>query len=171
VAVTAPVDPEAAYTSVVPDRVQLMGTLRSYDSVQIVSDQLQKGGYTSKSSQITKPKMRHYPPFRTDTLDIDGYKHLGQAGHLTLEFFNDRLYQAYFIPDKPAAYLALLRKSGVPLKREESSRSVLTQGNLHMESNIDFASSDVGMQMHSNPYIYWRDERLFNQFKDWGPLP
>lgn len=163
-------DPATPYTSVAKDPVALMDKLRSYSSVQAVTEQLQRGGYTWKADNLVKPGRRNYPPYRTDTLTIAGYRHLGQEGQLTLEFFNDRLYETNFAPANAESYLRILRKQGVPLRREESGRSQMTQGALHVETNIDFAVSDVGRQLHITPYIYWRDLRLMQQLKDWGPL-
>lgn len=161
----------APYTAIAKDPVALMNGMRSYSSVQTVTALLLQHGYTWKAEQIARPSRRTYPPYRTDTLTVANYRHLGEEGTLTLEFFNDRLYETSFVPVRAGKYLQLLRNQGVPLRRRESGRSELTQGNLSMETNIDFATSDVGTAMHLAPYLFWRDARLMQQLRDWGPLP
>jgi hypothetical protein len=165
-----PMDPVERYTYVEKERVPLIDPLTSFDGVQAVQSRLQKGGYKYELSQNEKPKSSRYPPYRTDTIVVTGYKHMNQEGELTLEFFNDRLYEAEFTPKKASDYLAQLRKSGVPLKREEVGKSEFTQGNLRVATNIDFASSDVGKSLRTEPYVIWQDLRLVKQIKDWGPI-
>ena len=164
-------DPADRYTEVESARVNLINPLRSYASVEAVQDVLGQAGYTAQVSTIKKklPNDR-YPPYRNDTLVIAAYKDAGFAGTLTLEFFNDRLYQAHFVPAQPADYLRWLRNQGLSLPQKRTGRSSLTRGDLRVTTNIDFASSDVGRIMQTTPYVLWEDTRLTQQMKDWGPV-
>jgi hypothetical protein len=164
-------DPAAAYTAVAAERVAFMGALRSYDSVAAVQAWLGQGGYASELSTIErKPQGRRYPPYRNDTLVTARYRHGEYEGRLTLEFFNDRLYQAYFVPAQPAEYLRWLRSRGLALPVRRTGRSSLTQGHLRITTNIDFASSDVGRAMLATPFVMWEDLRLVQQMQAWGPV-
>jgi hypothetical protein len=165
-------DPKAAYTQVEAQRVRMMDALRSYDSVATLQAQLAQGGYAAELATIErKPPSYRYPPYRNDTLTVAKYRHEAYEGRLTLEFFNDRLYQAYFVPAQPADYLRWLRGRGVALPVKRTGRSSLTQGQLRITTNIDFASSEVGRAMPSSPFVLWEDLRLVQQMQDWGPVP
>lgn len=164
-------DPAARYTQVEATRVSLINGLRSYDSVETIRAALEKAGYTVDASVIEKkPRGGRYPPYRNDTLVVTTYRHADFEGKLTLEFFNDRLYQTYFLPAKAADYLRWLRARGVALPVKRAGRSNITQGPLLISTNIDFASSDVGSAMRATPFVFWEDTRLTQQMKDWGPL-
>ncbi len=159
----------ARYTAVESKRVNLM-TQHSYDSVAAVTANLQKGGFKAEQfTQQRKPR-GNYPPHRIDTLEIAGYKHLGSEGKLKLEFFNDRLYESYFEPQKAGDYLYKLRKQ-TTLKRDARGQVEHRQGNLRISSNIDLAESEVGKALKVKPYILWQDLRLTQQMKEWGPVP
>ncbi|MGH8561891.1 MAG: hypothetical protein ACRES4_08005, partial [Nevskiales bacterium] len=122
----APVaDPGARYTQVESERVSLINGLRSYDSVETLRALLEKAGYAVNASTIEKPSDDRYPPYRNDTLVVSSYKHGEFEGKLTLEFFNDRLYQSYFEPAKGADYLGWLRTQGVTLPVKRTGRSSL----------------------------------------------
>jgi hypothetical protein len=160
----------ARYTEVESARVSLINGLRSYDSVETLRALLEKTNYSIDASTIERPSNSRYPPFRTDTLVIANYRHAEFEGKLTLEFFNDRLYQTYFEPAKAADYLRWLRGRGVALPVKRTGRSSLTQGHLLISTNIDFASSDVGAVMRAKPFAFWEDTRLQQQLKEWGPV-
>ncbi len=163
-----PPDPMARYTQVEDQRVSLM-TQRSYDSLAAVQAALQQAGFTAELSTNERRARSSYPPHRVDTLSITEYKHLGSTGKLKLEFFNDRLYEAYFEPVEGGAYLRKLRKQ-TPLKREPQGRTEVVKGDLRIATNIDLAESDVGKALRVAPYILWQDLRLTQQLKDWGPV-
>lgn len=158
----------AGYTQVEEKRVTLM-TQNSYDSVAAVTEALQKAGYTGELSTQERKSRSNYPPHRVDVLQIAEYKHLGSAGKLKLEFFNDRLYEVYFEPAQAGEYLYKLRKK-TRLKRNESGRTEHVQGHLRIASNIDLAESYVGKALKVSPFILWQDLRLTQQMKDWGPI-
>ena len=146
----------------------MIDPLKSYESVEAIEARL--SDYSLDRSHVAKPRNPRYPPYRTDTVVVKDFKHLDQPGELTLEFFNDRLYEAEFRPEDPQKYLALLRKKGLPLKRESVGKSEFTSGHLRVATNIDFATSDVGKSLHTQPYVIWQDLRLVAQLREWGPI-
>jgi hypothetical protein len=157
----------ARYTQVETERVQFMNTLRSYDSVASIRTALIDAGYKTDFSVIErKRRSDRDPPFRNDTLNVQEFRHGEFAGRLRLEFFNDRLFQAEFVPAEPAGYLAWLRSRGLKLPVKRVGLTTMTTGYLRVGSNIDFASSDVGRTMGSEPFVRWEDTRLTQQFQD-----
>jgi hypothetical protein len=164
-------DPAARYTQVEAERVRFMDALRSYDSVETVAASLNQAGYKTEKSVIERKRpSNRYPPFRNDTLKVQGYKHASHEGVLTLEFFNDRLYQAYFVPAQPADYLGWLRSRGLKLPLKRTGFSTLSQGNLKVTTSIDFATSEVGRSMGGAAFVRWEDTRLAQQVQEWGPV-
>lgn len=165
-------DPMERYTAVESTRVNLISALRSYESVEAVQALLSKSGHAAQLSTIQRkiPNNR-YPPYRNDTLVVSAYKDASFTGTLTLEFFNDRLYQAHFVPAQPPEYLRWQRNQGLSLPEKRTGRSSITRGHLRVTTNIDFASSEVGKMMQTAPYMLWEDTRLVQQMSDWGPVP
>lgn len=157
----------ARFTQVEEKRITLM-TQRSYENVATVTQALQKSGYTPQLTTQERKRRSNYPPHRVDTLEIAEFKHLDGSGKLKLEFFNDRLYEAYFLPEKAGDYMYRLRKQ-TKLKRNDSGRTEHVQGHLRIASNIDLAESEVGRTLKIEPFILWQDLRLTRQMKEWGP--
>lgn len=165
-------DPAAPYTAVEATRVELINGLRSYENLESIQGTLTQQGFASELSTISKDTQGgRYPPYRSDTLLIAKYQHAGIEGRLTLEFFNDRLYQSHFVPLQPAEYLQWLRTHGTPLPTKRTGRSALTLGDLEIVTNIDFAVTEVGSLMGTKPYVQWTDARLSTQMRNWGPIP
>jgi hypothetical protein len=165
-------DPAAPYTAVETTRVELINGLRSYESLESIQATLAQGNFASELSTINKDTQGgRYPPYRSDTLVIAKYQHAGIEGRLTLEFFNDRLYQSHFAPQQPTEYLRWLRAHGTPLPIKRTGRSSLTRGDLEVTTNIDFAVTEVGSLMGTKPYVQWTDTRLSIQMRNWGPIP
>src|SRR6185503_19156382 len=102
-----------------------------------------------------------------DTIVADAYPHLGVEGRLTLEFFNDRLYEASFVPSEIATYAENLHKADKRLKKDRMGRSEQIAGPLRVATNVDFAATDVGMNLQTKPYVIWQDLRLVQQLDDW----
>ncbi len=164
-------DPAAPYMAVEATRVELINSLHSYDNLESIQSLLAGAGHAAELSTIEKDTQGgRYPPYRSDTLVIKTYQHAGVEGVLTLEFFNDRLYQSHFIPKQPTQYLEWLRTHGLPLPMKRTGRSKLTLGDLEVATNIDFAVSEVGAMMNTTPYVQWTDTRLSQQMRNWGPI-
>lgn len=161
-------DPTARYTAVESERVTLLESFRSYEKLETIQGALQEAGFDSAVDTIERTRRRaDEPPFRNDTLTVNGYTHGDHEGKLTLEFFNDRLYQAVFSPKADAdKYLDWLRGRGLKLPVKRVGQARLTEGHLRVNSNIDFASSDVGRAMNTEPFVRWEDVRLVEQLQE-----
>jgi hypothetical protein len=155
------------FTAMVEDPVPMLDGLRSYESVGAASARLDaaKVQYTLAPVR-TKPSAK-YPPRHRDTLTAAKYVHLGVEGKLTLEFFNDRLYEATFEPSDPDLYAEALHKADTRLKRDRNGRAETVVGHLRVASNVDFANTEVGRNLNTRPYVIWQDRRLVELLDEW----
>lgn len=151
----------------VADPVAFLDGLKSYDSLASVREKLDaaKVVYTVKASR--PPASRKYPPRDRDTLVAAAYHHLGSEGELTLEFFNDRLYEATFVPGYPDDYAPKLTATEPRLKADRNGRAERTVGNLRLASNVVFAATDVGRSLQTRPFVIWQDQRLTTLLDEW----
>lgn len=158
-------DPQ--YTRTEVERVPLMDAFQSYDSIATVTQRLQAAGMQWKTEQSHLPPVPGRAPYDFDTLTVEGPKHLGSAGTLVLEFFNDRLYSVTFKPADARAYRAHMHRQHLGLQRTHVSVWESTEGNLRISSNADFAVSDEGRQLDTGLFVTWEDLRLTTQIKRW----
>lgn len=101
------------------------------------------------------------------TLTVEGYPHLGTAGVLVLEFFNDRLMEVDFRPDDPSRYTARLHREYPLLKRGRTGHAEWRTSMLRIWSTVDLAKSKVGRTLGSEGVVLWQDLRLIQQRDDW----
>lgn len=147
---------------------------RSYASIAQVETRLRAAGHTDWLHDTRHAKASSdYPPYDFDSLEVAGYRHLDVPGVLTLQFFNDRLFQVEFVPTDPEAYV---RRMGVlKLRSSRNARAERVSGNLRIASSVGLAVSKVGQHLRSEPYVIWQDLRLIRQRDEWdlhfGTLP
>ena len=79
---------------------------------------------------------------------------LKQPGQLQLTFFNNRLMQVAFYPEKLDEYVAALRASGVDIITGQE----LISGHVTIWIGSDFDNI---------PYVGWADDRLRKQQRRW----
>jgi hypothetical protein len=157
----------SAYLRVEEPRVTLIDSFRSYDSQQQVARQLQAAGLAWSVERLHVEGTDDYPPYKLDTFIVPAYQHLGHAGRLKLEFFNDRLWSATFAPREADAYLARLQRNGVQLRKTAVSVWERQDVNLRIASNIIYATSNMGRTLGTEPYVGWEDLRLSAQSRQW----
>ena len=155
------------FTARVSDPVPFIEGLNSYDTVEKVKARLDAAKVQSILTTAHPAPNSKYPPHDRDTLVAGTFPHLGVDGKLTLEFFNDRLYEATFIPSEPDTYAGKLHAADQRLKRQKSGRMDITEGALRIASNVDFAATDVGRNLQTKPYVIWQDTRLVDLLDDW----
>jgi hypothetical protein len=166
--------PDSALYTRVAVGVPMMGAFRSYENLDTVAGALESAGYGQWTVQRRRAEdSPRYPPYALDTVKVPGYKHMGNEGALTLWFFNDRLFEAEFVPQDPEAYVHQVRKMGLP--RDANARAERTDGNLRIASTLELAISPVGRQLRSEPFVIWQDLRLIREREDWdqkfGAIP
>lgn len=158
-------------------RVRLIDSFDSFDSVDNVSAALGAAGYTWTRQKNHRQPDPDFPPRDLDTLEVEGFKHLGFTGALTLKFFNDRLYEAEYVPQAKTldAYAAALNKAETRFKRDRVGKVEFNDNTLRIASNVDLARSAVGQSLHTTPYVLWQDLRLIRQRNQWdhdfGSIP
>ena len=158
---------KAKFTAVVADPAAMIAPLKSYDSVGHVREVLdaQKVKYTV--TPVRPKSTSKYPPRDTDTIVASGFTQLGVQGQLTLEFFNDRLFEATFVPSDLKDYVGALHASDPRLKREKDGRTEIKAGTLRIATNVDFASTDTGRNLRTKPYVLWQELRLKELLDEW----
>jgi hypothetical protein len=123
--------------------------------------------HTPDRSASHKPPSKRYPSRDLDTLAVSFYRHLDQKGHLTLEFFNNRLYEARFAPIDVKAYVPRLRRAEPALKRDRIGKAELVRGSQRIVANVELANTKVGRELNTQPYVIWQDLRLKQQLAQW----
>jgi hypothetical protein len=154
------------FTAIAADPVVLLDDLKSYDTLASVRERLDSAKAVYTTAAAHPKRSGKYPPRDRDTI-TGTYSHLGVPGQLTLEFFNDRLYEATFVPAEPAPYAEKLHKIDKRLKKDRNGRAEQVTGNLRVASNVDFATTDVGKSLQTKPYVIWQDLRLVEQLDEW----
>lgn len=155
------------FTEVVADPVAFLDGMRSYASVESVRAALDAAKVQYTVAAVRPKASGKYPPRDRDTIVAGLYKHLGVEGQLTLEFFNDRLYEATFVPSEVDVYADKLHNSDKRLKRDRNGRAERVVGNLRVASNVAFADTDVGRSLQTKPYVIWQDSRLVQLLDEW----
>lgn len=156
------------FTDRAADGVAMADLFLSYESIADVSAKLDYDHLPAERTSSHKPPSRSYPPRDLDTLEVRAFTHLGQSGQLTLEFFNDRLYETRFAPeDLRDDYAKSLHDADAELKRDVTGNIDVTRGSLRVTSNVDLASSKVGRALHTRAFVIWQDLRLKQQLKLW----
>jgi hypothetical protein len=157
----------ARFTEVAADPVDMIPPLKSYQSVGAVREALdaQQAKYTV--APVCPADSSKHPPRDTTTIAVPTFSHLGERGELTLEFFNDRLYEATFVPKELDDYLPKLHGADKRIKRERSGRTEVVIGSLRLATNVDFASTDTGRSLQTKPFVIWQDLRIKEQLDEW----
>jgi len=157
----------ARFTEVAADPVVMIPPLKSYDAVGAVREALdaQKVKYTV--APVCPAESSKQPPRNTTTIVAEAFVHLGVPGELTLEFFNDRLFEATYVPSELDDYLEKLHASDKRIKRERTGRTEVVIGNLRLATNVDFASTDTGRSLQTKPFVIWQDLRIKGQLDEW----
>jgi len=158
---------KARFTDVAADPVVFLDGLKSYESVDAVRSRLDTAKIVYTVTPVRPKASSKYPPRDRDTLVIGAYKHLKIEGQLTLEFFNDRLYEATFVPSELPEYVEKLHVADKRLKRDRNGRAEQVIGHLRVASNVDFANTDVGRSLQTKPYVIWQDLRLVQLLDEW----
>ena len=158
---------KSKFTEVASDPVPMIAPLKSYDSVGTVRAALDAAKVTYTLTPVRPAASSKYPPRDSDTIVASAFAHLGVPGQLRLEFFNDRLYEATFVPSELDDYVDKLHASDKRITRERSGRTEVVAGSLRLATNVDFASTDVGRSLQTKPFVIWQDLRLKAQLEDW----
>ena len=158
---------KARFTEVAADPVTFLDSLKSYETVESVRARFDAAKLQYNVTPVRPAPSSKYPPRDRDTIVAGTYVHLGVPGQLTLEFFNDRLYEATFVPSEIDTYSDKLHKADKRLKQDRNGRAERIVGNLRVASNVAFANTDVGRSLQTKPYVIWQDLRLVKLLDEW----
>jgi hypothetical protein len=157
----------AEFTGSVDDPVRLVAAFKSYASVDSVVFELERAGFMPITEVSSARPRAGVPPRDLTTVTVSQFRHWNVVGKLTLQFFNDRLYQSEFEPEDSATYAKAQHRELPQVKSERSGRSVWIGGNLRIASSLDLAVSEVGRKLRSRPFLLWQDLRLVRQRDEW----
>lgn len=155
------------FTEAAPDPVDFFGGLSSYQSVDKARGILESAKLKITATSEHSPRNPKYPPRDLDTIEVEKYVMLEVPGHLTLEFLNNHLYEATFVPSDPGKFAENLHASDPRLPRQRNNRINYEEGALSITGNVDFAATDVGQNLKTKPFIIWRDTRLVDLRDEW----
>lgn len=157
-----------AYTGVFAEPIVLLAPFASFDDLASIEQRLREAGLRWRTTRIDRPGSPERPPGSLTTVIVEDFSHLDVRGRLRLELFNDRLYEAEFVPADPEAYAPRLAAAleAAPRPRD-NGRIELDRGALHVFSTVHLALAAVGRDAGITPRVIWRDRRLYAQLQDW----
>lgn len=166
--------PDSAQYTRVAVGVTLGDRFRSYEDVQSVTASLSSSGFDEWTTSSRRAvASSSYPPYGFDTIKVENYKHLDAKGRLTLQFFNNRLFEVEFVPMDAELYARKLRVLDLP--RDANARAEKVTGNLRVASTVGLAVTPVGKQLGTEPFVIWQDLRLLQERDRWdekfGAIP
>lgn len=126
----------------------------SYASIQEVTAKLPKDLEVAVVASTSLAQNASQPPYKMHTISVAPYEHLNHLGTLQLIFFNDRLVQSAFYPEKFKTYISALEKTGLML---ELGTEAVRGNTLIWQGKDDDQYRFVG----------WADKRLRQQQQRW----
>jgi hypothetical protein len=143
-----------SFTEIEKDRAPLIAGLESYASREEVMSKFPRDTEIKVVEDIARNKKDSQPPHRVYAVKLMSYEHLKKPGQLLLTFFNDRLMQIAFYPEKFDEFVAALRASGVDVKTGT-------------ELIVGHTTIWLGSDYDNKPYVGWADDRLRAQQRRW----
>lgn len=143
-----------SFTEIESPRAPLFPGYESYASREEVIPKLPRHAEKRVVDETSLVNDGAKPPYRIYTLRIAPYAHLNQLGALVITFYNDRLLQTAFYPEKLDAYVAALKKSGTEVRFGRE----LIRGHTTIWIGTDFDNKQ---------YVGWADKRLREQQRRW----
>lgn len=143
-----------SFTEVESARTALISGFESYASLKEVTAKLSKDVEVKTVVDSSLAKSSSQPPYKVHTLSVTPFEHLHYPGKLLLTFYNDRLEQSAFYPEKVDSYITALEKTGLVLK----PGSEVVQGNTVIWD---------GKDADQNRFVGWADKRLREQQRRW----
>jgi hypothetical protein len=143
-----------SFTEVESVRSPLFPGYDSYASVEEVTPKLPLQAEKKVVEETSLAKDASKPSYRIYTLRIAPYTHLDQSGALFITFYNNRLLQTAFYPEKLDEYVAALKKSGTGVRFGQE----LVRGHTTIWIGTDFDNKH---------YVGWADKRLREQQRRW----
>jgi hypothetical protein len=143
-----------SFTEVEKARSPLFPGFESYASREEVMPKLPPEVEIKVVEEISLSKGNSTPPYRVYVVSVSPFKHLEQPGKLVITFYNNRLLQTAFYPEKLDVYVRALQGSGVPVAFAH-------------ELAKDHTVIWIGRDFDNEEYVGWADKRLRGQQRRW----
>ncbi|MGH7874566.1 MAG: hypothetical protein ACREQO_20420 [Candidatus Binatia bacterium] len=143
-----------SFTEVESARTPLISGFESYASREEVMAKLSPKMEVKVVNDTSLAKTDSQPPYRLYTASLSPFDHLKHRGKLQLTFYNNRLEQCMFYPDKLDSYMRTLEQTGLRLGLGREA----VRGN-----TVIWAGTDEDQ----NKYVGWADKRLRDQQRRW----
>lgn len=142
------------YTEIEQARAPLFSGFESYASVTQVKSKLPAEAAIKVVEETALGKPPVTPPYRIYSISVSPYRHLEKPGKLVITFYNERLMQTAFYPEKLDEYVQALRRAGTGLGFGQE----LVNGHTVIWIGTDFDNQQ---------YVGWSDKRLRDQQRRW----
>lgn len=148
--------------------VGMIDPLKSQSAAeQVMTQALGQGANLTDRQAFKHPGTPKNPPGDLLTMVFTGYPYCRTSGRLTVEFFNDRLYEAVFEPQDPKACRLAMEVEYPNLKSDANGRAALKTDNSRVVSNLRLVDSDVGRALGTRPQVIWQDNQLMADLNEW----
>jgi hypothetical protein len=135
-------------------RSPLMEDFESYASIQEVTAKLPKDLEVKVVADTSLAKNNSQPPYKIHSISVSPYEHLKHLGTLQLTFYNDRLMQSAFYPEKFKSYVSAVEPTGWVLQ-------------LGAETGRGNTVIWQGKDDDQYRFVGWADKRLRQQQQRW----
>lgn len=135
-------------------RSPLMEDFESYASIQEVTAKLPKDLAVKVVADTSLAKNSSQPPYKIHSISVAPYEHLNHLGTLQLTFYNDRLMQSAFYPEKFKSYVSTVEQTGLVLQFGAET----VRGN-----TVIWQGKDDDQYR----FVGWADKRLRQQQQRW----
>jgi hypothetical protein len=142
------------YTEIEQRRSPLLSGFESYASIEEVKSKLPAEAEIKVTEDTSLAKNNSKPPYRIYSLSVAPYVHLEKPGKLVITFYNDRLLQTAFYPEKLDDYVQTLKRAGTSLGFAQE----LVNG---------YTVIWIGTDFDNKHYVGWADKRLREQQRRW----
>ena len=131
-----------------------MESFESYAALRDVTAKLPKALEVKVVADTSLAKNSSQPPYKIHSISVAPYEHLNHSGTWQLTFYNDRLVQCVFYPEKFKSYVGELEKNGVVLQ-------------LGAETTRGHTAIWQGKDDDQYRFVGWADKRLRQQQQRW----
>jgi hypothetical protein len=140
-----------SFTGVEADRSPLIGDMASYETIESVKQRIGAEWAVIENSGLASGDGR--PPFSVYTVSLPNYSDLGSQGELRLQFFNNRLVETRFCPERFEDYVVTLAEVK-DMKLQDGVEAFVKP---YTRIAVDRQSRCVA----------WQDARLTEEMKSW----
>lgn len=155
------------FTARAADPAHFLAGFSSYQSVASAKAVIEASSATWTQTERHALPSSRYPVRDFDELFVTDFGFCGSNGLLSLQFFNDRLFEATFDPVDAQVCLQAIGERYPALQRDDNGRAEWVDGQMRIATNLELAISPVGRALDTRPYVIWQDQRLIAERDEW----